>query len=175
MNLDHTRGVKSTASIMGHPIHPMLIPFPIAFLVGAFAADLAYWLTSDRFWAQAAAWLVGAGLVAGVAAALIGLIDFSTISRARVHRAGWIHALGNSTVLVLALINLLLRLGDPVGAVLPWGLILSGLTAGLLVVTGWYGGELAYKHMIGVTGHGGVNHDAPDMAVMGPSAHVHES
>ena len=44
-------------------------------------------------------------------------------------------------------------MGDAAAAVLPWGLALSALTTALLAVTGWYGGELAYRHMIGVTGH----------------------
>lgn len=67
--------------------------------------------------------------------------------------AGWIHFNGNSTVLVLALISPILRWADPVTAALPWGLILSGFIAGLLVVTGWFGGELVFRHMIGLIGH----------------------
>src|SRR4030095_3664251 len=54
---------KSTASIAGHPLHPMLIPFPIAFFVLAFLCDLAFWRTGDAFWATAALWLLGAGLI----------------------------------------------------------------------------------------------------------------
>ena len=54
---------KSTASIAGHPVHPMLIPFPIAFFVFAFLCDLAFWGTADAFWATAALWLLGVGLV----------------------------------------------------------------------------------------------------------------
>ena len=152
--LDHTRGVPSNAVIAGHPIHPMLIPFPIAFLIGALVTDLAYWWTADEFWARSSFWLVGAGFVAGIVAAVFGLVDFVTIDRARQHRIGWVHAIGNGAVLVLALASVLWRRGDPVAAVIPWGIALSGVTAILLVVTGWAGGELAYRHMIGVTGHG---------------------
>lgn len=151
---NHTRGAPSTAAIAGHPIHPIVIPFPIAFLVGALFADLAFWATLDPFWAMASLWLVGAGLVMGVLAGISGLTDFVTIGRAREHVDGWIHALGNGTVLAIAFANLLLMMSSPATGVLPWGLTLSAITAAILVVTGWYGGELSYRHMIGVTGHG---------------------
>lgn len=146
----HDRGVPSTASIIGHPIHPMLIPFPIAFLVGAFAADLAYWGTFDPFWARASVWLVGAGFVTGVLAAAIGLVDFLSIDRVRNHTAGWTHFLGNFFALILAFITLLLRVADVEGAVVPWGVVLTGIITVVLGVTGWYGGELSYRHKIGV-------------------------
>jgi FtsP/CotA-like multicopper oxidase with cupredoxin domain len=152
--LDHTRGAPSRAAIAGHPLHAMLIPFPIAFLLGAFGADLAAWWTADPFWARAALWLTGAGVVTGGLAALFGLVDFLTIERARVHTVGWVHALAAGTTLALAAASWLLRLGDPV-AVPPLGLALSALTAAALAVTGWAGGDLPYRHLIGVTGHGG--------------------
>jgi FtsP/CotA-like multicopper oxidase with cupredoxin domain/uncharacterized membrane protein len=152
---DHTRGVPSTAAIGGHPIHPALVPLPIGLLVGALGADLGAWWTSDPFFARAALWLTAAGVGFGTLAAIPGLIDFLTVERARVHRIGWVHALGNGAVLLLAATSWMLRLGDPATAVLPWGLALSALTVGLLLVTGWTGGELAYRHMVGVTGHGG--------------------
>jgi uncharacterized membrane protein len=132
----------------------MLVPFPIAFLIGALATDLGYWATADPFWAEASLWLVGAGLVMGALAAVFGLTDFLTIKRARAHDAGWIHFLGNANVLVLALVNLLLRRNAPTAALLPWGLLLSTVTVALLGLTVWYGGELSYRHLIGVIGHG---------------------
>ena len=147
---DFSRGVRSTASIMGHPIHPMLVPFPIAFLVGALATDLTFWGTSDPFWARASMWLVGAGLVMGALAAIAGLTDFLTTPRARALTAAWVHFLGNALALILSLVSLLLRIGDPAAAVLPGGLVLSVIVVGILLVTGWLGGELAYRHKIGV-------------------------
>ncbi|QBQ53669.1 DUF2231 domain-containing protein [Nitrosococcus wardiae] len=146
-------GVKSTAAIGGHPVHPMLIPFPIAFLVGALLTDLTYLGTTDFFWARASLWLIAAGFISGALAAVFGLTDFMTIPRVREHNIAWIHFLGNATVLLLALINWLLRLGEPVASILPWGLLLSALTTVILLVTGWYGGELAYRHKIGVVDH----------------------
>ena len=151
---DHTRGAPSRVAIAGHPLHPMLIPFPIAFLLGAFAADLLAWWTGDPFWPRAALWLTGGGVVGGALAALFGLADFLTIARARERIIGRVHALGAGATLALATASWLLRLGDPAAAVLPWGLALSALTAGALFVTGWTGGDLPYRHLIGVTDHG---------------------
>jgi uncharacterized membrane protein len=131
----------------------MLIPFPITFLVSAVLTDIVYWQTADAFWARASLWLVGAGLVAGLFAGTFGAIDYFTIQRAREHTAGKIHFVGNVTAIVLAAINLFIRWGDPAGPILWSGLILSLVTAAILGVTGWYGGELAYRHKIGVAGH----------------------
>ena len=66
---------QSTAKIAGHPIHPMLIPFPIAFFVGTFACDIAYWVTGNANWAMVTPWLLGAGIIMAALAALAGLTD----------------------------------------------------------------------------------------------------
>lgn len=149
MNEEYAEGVPSTAAIGGHPIHPVLVSFPIAFLVGGLVSDLAYWRTDDTFWARASLWLIAAGVMTGLLAAVFGFIDFVTIRRAR-HTPGWIHFLGNLTAVVLSAVSVWLRLGNPEGAVMPWGLTLSGLVALILLVTGWLGGELTFRYKIGV-------------------------
>jgi uncharacterized membrane protein len=128
----------------------MLIPLPLSFLVAAFGADLGTWWANDPFWARAALWLTGAGVVLGLLAAIPGIIDFTTKKRIRDHRIAWVHGLGNIVVVTLAAISWWLRLGDPLDAVLPWGITLSALITLLLVVTGWLGGELSYRYKIGV-------------------------
>lgn len=138
--------------VLGHPIHPMLIPFPIAFLIGAAVTDVVFVLTDRSFWAEASAWLLVAGLVTGVMAALVGLVDFLTIDQVRRHLSGWIHLLGNALVLALVVVNWISRIDDQTSFVEPWGLTLSLVTAVLLGVTGWTGGELSYRHRIGVAG-----------------------
>jgi hypothetical protein len=67
---------KSTARLAQHPIHPMLVSFPILCFVGALITDIAYWQTAEMMWADFSAWLLAAGLVMGVLAAIAGLIDF---------------------------------------------------------------------------------------------------
>jgi uncharacterized membrane protein len=145
------QGTPSTAAIAGHPIHPMLVVFPIAFLVGALATDLAFWRTGDHFWALASQWLLAAGVVMGALAAAAGLIEFLTISRVRSLVAGWVHFLGSVAAILIALWNLLHRLGgDPSAVIVPFGLVLSAVVVALFLVTGWLGGELVFRHRIGI-------------------------
>jgi uncharacterized membrane protein len=150
----HDSGVPSTVAITGHPLHPLIVTFPIAFLSGAFGADLGYWLTQDPFWARAALWLIGAGFLAGLLAALTGMLDFLKIDRVKKHRAGWIHMVGNVTAMVLTLVNWILRWNNVEGAILPTRSILSTIVASLLGITGWYGAELVYRHKVAVIGDG---------------------
>lgn len=147
-------GVPSTVAIAGHPLHPLIVTFPIAFLTATFGTDVVYWFTGDGFWARASFWLIIAGLVTGLLAAATGMSDFLKIDRVRQHSAGWAHMVGNVAALGLSLINLLLRWNNQAGAILPTGLIISLLVAGLLGVTGWYGAELVYRHKVAVIGYG---------------------
>lgn len=147
-------GVPSTVAIAGHPLHPPLVVFPVALLVAAAATDIGYWITGDLFWARGSFWLIGAGLLTGIAAAIIGLMDFIRIGRVRKHTAGWAHMYANVTSLVLTAINLGLRLGAPQENILYTGLIISTVVATLLGIGGWFGGELIYRHKIGVIGYG---------------------
>ena len=141
---------RSTARFMGHPIHPMLVPYPIAFFTGAFLADLTFLWTGHPFWATAAAWLIGAGLVGALLAALAGLTDFLGEPRVRALSTAWLHMLGNVTLVVLEAINLVLRYGDPAAALPSPGVYLSGAGFLLLGFTGWLGGELVFHRRVGV-------------------------
>jgi uncharacterized membrane protein len=147
---DTATEIHSRATIAGHPIHPMLISFPIAFLTGTLLADLIYLLTRDVFWAQAAFWLIVAGVISGLFAAVFGIVDFVMNSRIRALRMAWLHGGGNVIMIFLAVVNLLVRSDDPVAGVLPWGILLSIITVILLIFTGWYGGELVFRHGVGV-------------------------
>jgi uncharacterized membrane protein len=147
-------GIPSKAAIAGHPLHPAAVTLPIAFLVAAPFTDIGYWLTRDLFWARASVWLIGAGLVTGIVAALLGMVDFFSIDRAQKHTTGWIHMFANGVALVLSAINLGLRWNDPVNSILFTGLIVSAIVATLIGISGWFGGELVYRHKIGVVGEG---------------------
>ena len=68
----------STARIAHHPIHPMLVPFPVVCFVGTLLTDLAYWKTAEMMWADFSAWLLFVGLIMGVLAAIAGLIDLTS-------------------------------------------------------------------------------------------------
>lgn len=147
-------GITSSVAILGHPIHPIIVIFPVAFLSGVALTDIGYWLTKDVFWARASVWLIGLGLLTGLLAAIIGMIDFFRIPRVQQRTAGWAHMLLNITVLVLSAVNWFLRLWQPLDIIIPVGIILSVVVASLLLVSGWYGGELTFRHKIGIIGSG---------------------
>ena len=143
---------RSTASIAGHPIHPMLIPFPVAFFVGTFATDLAFWRTGSEFFASAGVWLLGAGLVMAALAAVVGLIDFFGEPRIRALPAAWQHMIGNVILVLIEVFNLYRRLmeGDS-AAILPTGLALSAVATLLLLFNGWMGWQMVYRHRVGIS------------------------
>ena len=144
------RNPQTTAHIAGHPIHPMLIPFPIAFLVATFVCDLIFWRTGNAAWSTAALYLLGAAIVMAGLAAVAGLMDFMGDQRVRDLSAAWHHMIGNMVVVVLALVNWYRRYAAGDAAVLPWGLLLSTVIVLLLLYNGWRGWEMVYRHRVGV-------------------------
>jgi uncharacterized membrane protein len=140
---------QSTTKIAGHPIHPMLIPFPIAFFVATFVCDLVYWQTGNAAWANATIWLLGAGIVMAVLAALAGLTDVIGEPRIRTLDAVWWHAGGNVIVVLIQLYNWFARYQEGAAAILPKGLILSLVVVCILLCTGWKGWNMVYRHRVG--------------------------
>lgn len=141
---------RSTARIAGHPIHPMLVPFPIAFFTAALATDIVYWRTAEIMWSHFSSWLIAAGLVMGGLAALAGMTDFLANKAVRAQAPAWPHAIGNTVALVLALINAFVHARDGWTGVVPTGLILSACVVAILMVTGWMGWSLVHRHRVGV-------------------------
>ncbi len=148
MGKAHAHGVESTAAIFHHPIHPMVIALPVATLIGAPLADAAGKLTQDRFWARAARWLLLGGLVSGAAASAVGMVDYVAIPQVRRLPSAHVHAGGNLLALGLAGWNLSRRSDKDLPGTLD--LTLSVVTVGILGFTAWLGGELSYRHGIGV-------------------------
>ena|SRR5215213_3497367 len=143
--------IPSAAAIAGHPLHPMVVPLPIGAYTGAVAADVAYAATRDPFFARAGRLLTLAGLVTGALAGVLGGIDFWSKGQIRSHWVAWLHVIGNAAVLALAGVSLGIRARGGASATVPRGLALSALSAAVLMVTGWVGGELSYRHRVGVT------------------------
>ena len=141
---------RSTASIAGHPIHPMLVGFPIAFFAATVATDIAFHQTANLAFATASEWLLGAGLVMAALAALVGLTDFLGERRIRALRPAWLHLVGNVTVVILELINLVLRLRAGAPGVTNAELLVSVVALLILLFNGWMGWEMVYKHHVGI-------------------------
>lgn len=129
----------------------MLIPFPIAFFVSTLACDIAFLSTHNDGWVAATAWLLGAGVIIGLIAALFGLIDVFSESRIRALSAVWWHAGGNVIAVLISIYNFYLRYRYGIDAVRPTGLILSIVVVLILLFTGWMGWEMVYRHRVGVS------------------------
>jgi uncharacterized membrane protein len=140
--------MKSTASIGGHPIHPMLIPFPFAYLTGATAFDVLAATRQNQQFANTARHLAWAGLASAAVAAIPGLIDYATtVPEGKPRRTATSHLVANLSALACFAAAAQARSDDlPNSRVLTCGL----LGTALLGIGGWFGGSLSYHHQIGV-------------------------
>jgi uncharacterized membrane protein len=142
--------IPSLAAIGGHPIHPMLVPLPIGAFALTVLSDAAFAATGDRFFVRASRALTAVGIASGLAAAAAGALDFVGRKRVRDHPAAWLHAGGNVAAVGLSAISLATRLRNE-RAIPPGAVALSAGVGTILLITGWLGGELAYRHRVGVT------------------------
>ena len=143
-------GVQSTAAIFHHPLHPLAIAFPVA----APAADIATRATGDRFWNRAGRLLLLGGLVSGMAASAIGMIDYLFIRQVRRLPSAHVHAGGNVPAKALVALNFARRPVDDRSAPDAGDQALSLATVTLLGLTAWLGGELSNRHGIGMIADG---------------------
>ncbi|HMG35189.1 MAG TPA: DUF2231 domain-containing protein [Blastocatellia bacterium] len=141
--------MTSPASIKGHPIHPMLIVFPIALWVFSLISDLIYLARPElRVWSDVAYYTMAGGLIGALLAAIPGLIDLMWIRDRVVKRVGVTHMIINLIVVALFAINLWLRstsARNVTGLV-----ILSAIGIVLMCLSGWLGGKMVYVHGVGV-------------------------
>jgi uncharacterized membrane protein len=146
--------MASPASIGGHPIHPMLIPFPIALWVFSLVADVIYLWRGNPVWRDWIAFyaLLG-GIVGGALAAVPGFIDWLSLKdNAVVKVANW-HARLNVVALLIFVASFYLRTAGGAGLVggsytVP--LLLSVVGVILITISGWLGGELVFRHGVAV-------------------------
>lgn len=151
--------MASRASIGGHPIHPMLIPFPIGLLVFSLIADLIYLWRGNPVWENYIAFytLLG-GIIGAAAAAIPGLIDWATLTDpAAVRVANW-HARVNIIGLVIFVASFYLRTASGASWIvsmpmLPFILSLIGVVG--LAIAGYLGGELVFRHGVAVNAQSG--------------------
>jgi uncharacterized membrane protein len=149
--------MESKVKFAGHPVHPMLIVFPLGLLTTAVLFDIIGMVTDVTRWTEVGYYLVGAGLIGGIAAAVPGWVDWAAIpARTRAKRVGLLHGVGNVIVLGLFVVSWLLRRPNP--AAPPTEAIAAGLVAvGLALATAWLGGELVGRLGVGVDDGAHVN------------------
>jgi uncharacterized membrane protein len=139
----------SPASIAKHPLHPMLVPFPIALWIFSFIGDAVYlfgW--GDEVWPRIALYAMVGGTVGALAAAVPGYLDWRSITDPQTKRIGLAHMLLNLIIVGLYVVNVLLRATGATSLLLP--ILLSAAAILLLGVSGWLGGELVYVHGVSV-------------------------
>lgn len=151
--------MESRVKLAGHPVHPMLIVFPLGLLATAVLFDIIYLVTDTPRWTETAYYMIGAGVIGGAAAAVPGWVDWAAIpARTRAKRIGLVHGVGNVIVLALFVVSWLLR--RPNFSAPPTEAIVAALGGfALAAFTGWLGGELVDRLGVGVD-HG-AHLDAP--------------
>lgn len=152
--------MESRAKIFGHAIHPILIVYPLGLLSTAVIFDIIYLVTANPRWATVSFWMIAAGVVGGLLAALFGFIDYLNIpSGTRAKRIGMLHGLINLGVMILFAISWWLRAGLPEAPPVV-AYVLSFVGVGAASLGGWLGGELVERLGVGVAE--GANLNAPN-------------
>lgn len=145
--------MRTPASIGRHPIHPMLVVFPIGLFAAALVFDVATVVTGGPTWWVLAFWDLALGIVGALAAAVPGLVDYFSVRGAGAHRTATWHLALNLLVVAVFVVNFALRTRwgqqwAPVGSLVPPALTVIGVI--LLGVSAWLGAHLVYVHAIGV-------------------------
>lgn len=159
--------MEARAKLFGHPIHQMLIVFPLGVLAMALFFDvIALFLDRHQGLFSASYYMIAAGVATGLIAAIFGVIDFLKIPNGtRAKRVGRLHGIGNVVVVVLFAASWFLRREHPADPSM-LAIVLAALGAGLATITGWLGGELVGRLSVGVDD--GAHLDAPS-SLSGPA------
>ena len=145
--------------LFGHPIHQMLIVFPLGLLATAVIFDILTLWSGNPRWSDDAFYMIGAGIIGGLASAVFGLMDWLSIpGGTRAKSVGAWHGIGNVIVVLLFAASFMLRWDTPASPD-AGALVCSFLGVGLALVTGWLGGELVDRLAVGVDE--GANMNAP--------------
>ena len=145
--------MAARASIGGHPIHAMLVTFPLGLWVTSFATDIWFYFNRNPTWLIVSKFMIAAGCLGAVAAAVAGIIDWTGLrDRPAIKIANW-HARANVAALIVFAASLYFRMqrgGEIVGHKLTIPFLLSLVGVILISISGWLGGELVYRLGIAV-------------------------
>lgn len=146
--------MKSKATLAGHPVHPMLIPFPLALWTTSFAVDILFYFFRHPTLLVISKFMLAAGCIGALAAAIPGFIDWLSIRDGEVKKVANWHARLNVAALVIFAISFFLRTGrysELVGRRLTIPFLLSLVGVILISISGWLGGELVFRYRVGQT------------------------
>jgi uncharacterized membrane protein len=152
--------VESRVKLLGHPVHPMLVVFPLGLFIAAVIFDGIYLWRGSAMFASVAYWNIAAGIIGGLAAAVFGLIDWLAIpSGTRAKRIGLLH--GGSNVVVVLIFAAVWWMRADASDLTPTTNVFLLEVAALAIgsVAGWLGGELVDRLAVGVDD--GAHLDAP--------------
>jgi uncharacterized membrane protein len=140
--------LRLTTRPRGRPIHKILVSFSAAYFAGALVTDLVYWQVPDVLWERFSIWLITAGLIMAGLAAIAYVIDLA--GGRRIDRPAWPRAVGYAIAVLFSLVNAFVHSRDGYTAVVPTGLMLSGLVIVVLLLTAGVGrASLANRHRVG--------------------------
>jgi len=139
----------SAVALVGHPIHVMMVHFPIAFVIATLGVDVFYWWSGDDFWVRVGLWSAGFTFWTGVAASIVGTAELLLVRGIRLLEASWSHAIAAMTLVAITGANWGLRL-NYTESILPHGLALSALASVMAGFAGWHGGKLVFDHGVGI-------------------------
>lgn len=140
---------ESKIALSGHPLHAMMVAFPIALAFSTLGADAMYWFSGEEFWPRVALWSSGVAFLVGFIAGVTGTVELLMAPGIRIRSASWTHFILAVMLLSVLGLNWGFRLPDPVAAVLPFGAMISALAAVMTGITGWHGGKLVFDYRIG--------------------------
>jgi uncharacterized membrane protein len=149
--LDEEEVMESRAKFLGHPVHPMLIVFPLGLFISAVLFDIMYHITGNELLPVVAFYNIGGGLLGGIAASVFGFVDFMAIpAGTRARRIAIFHAVGNLTVILFFFFSWLIRMNVP--GLIPELFAQSFSFLGIVIAafTAWLGGELVDRLGVGV-------------------------
>lgn len=142
--------MRSRVNIKGHPIHPILVSFPIAFFTGTLISDIILLLTNSVFFGLMGGFLEAVGILFTIVAAIPGIIDYLSVvpPKSSAMKRATRHGLLNITMLVIFTCSLLIRFGNEANVHII--VLLEGIGVVILTIAGWLGGTLVHRNQIGI-------------------------
>ncbi|MBI2933749.1 MAG: DUF2231 domain-containing protein [Planctomycetes bacterium] len=160
---------KRGLRIGGHPVHPGLTDLPIGLFIGSLILDIVFLSTGDRMWWTFSFWTIAAGVVLVIPTAVTGLIDLLAVPRGHpAVRIGVYHLVANVSATALLAIGWFFRRADAqtVAYALSW------VGIGVLLIGGWLGGSMVFRHGIGTEAYAR-GEEKPEEALRRPLEKVH--